>query len=493
MPAYNRRDIVFEDIGSRRELMVDDHLIWRMSGAVDLRLHRPVPREIALETDQPWEGDTCGYITVFQDDDKYLMYYRGSKAAATHAHASGKSPIVLARAESDDGIHWTRPEYGLHEFEGSKNNNIVFAGAEAERCGVHGFAPFKDLNPQCDPQARYKAIGAPGKNANQGLYVFQSPDGLHWTLVKDGPVITKGRFDSQDLAFWDSPRGEYRVYFRDSWRGEVRRFRDIKTCTSPDFIHWTEPEWLAYPGAEAEEMYTNQIIPYYRAPHIFLGFPTRYVDRGWCLNMENLSELKHRRMRADTDEPRSATALTDGLFMASRDGKTFYRWDEAFIRPGPQLKGNWVYGDNYQCWGVVPTRSSVENEPGELSVYATENYRRFPTRIRRYSLRMDGFASVHASGRGGEFVTKPIRFDGSKLLLNFATSAAGSIRIEIQDAQGAPFDHFRLEEAPEIFGDAVDQVVPWNEKADLCGLCSKPVRLRFVMKDADLYAFRFFG
>jgi hypothetical protein len=183
--------------------------------------------------------------------------------------------------------------------------------------------------------------------------------------------------------------------------------------------------------------------------------------------------------------------LTDGLFMSSRDGQSFHRWDEAFIRPGPQLRRNWTYGDNYQCWGILQTPSAIEHEPDELSVFATENYFRGPVYIRRYTLRMDGFASAHAPGRGGELITRPIRFDGDTLFLNFATSAAGSIRIEIQDAEGEAIENFRLHEAPEIFGDAIDQPVPWKQGASLGDLRGQTVRLRFALSDADLYAFRF--
>ena len=41
------------DIGSRMELMVDDYLIARMSGGAELRLHRPIPREVVLVTGEP--------------------------------------------------------------------------------------------------------------------------------------------------------------------------------------------------------------------------------------------------------------------------------------------------------------------------------------------------------------------------------------------------------------------------------------------------------
>ena len=105
------------DIGSRRELFVDRHLIERLDG-VRLQLHRPQPREVVLVTDKPWEGNTCAYYTIFQDGDKYRMYYRGShwdEQANKAAH-----PEVVCYAESADGVHWVKPQLGLFEFNGSK-------------------------------------------------------------------------------------------------------------------------------------------------------------------------------------------------------------------------------------------------------------------------------------------------------------------------------------------------------------------------------------
>ena len=213
-------------------------------------------------------------------------------------------------AESRDGIHWTKPVLGLFEFGGSKQNNIVWDGI-----GTHNFTPFKDANPSASAQAKYKALGYGEAKAGKGLFAFQSEDAIHWTLISETPVITKGAFDSQNLAFWDVVRGEYREYHRD-----FREGRDIRTGTSKDFLHWTEPEFLDYTPGRISELYTNQVIPYFRAPHLFLGFPTRYVDRGWTRSAEQLPRPEYRRLRGAKSR-REGTAVTDTMFMTSRDGK----------------------------------------------------------------------------------------------------------------------------------------------------------------------------
>ena len=480
------------DVGSRLELFVDTYLVAGMRGGAALRLHEPVWREEALVTDRPWEGNMCNYITVFRDEGKCRMYYQSwhtdfvpdeaGKTQTVHRH-----PLSIAYAESTDGIHWQRPVLGQFEFDGTKNNNLVWLGEGPQQYGVHGFAPFKDPNPDADEDARYKAVGADMARTKHNLYAMQSRDGIGWQLMSDEPVLREGAFDSQNLAFWDTQREEYRVYFRDFREGR----RDIRTATSKDFVNWTDSVWLKYPSAPDEQLYTNQILPYYRAPHIFVGFPTRYVERTWSPAIEALPQLEHRRLRAGVN-PRYGTALTDGLFMSSRDGQTFKRWPEAFLRPGPQQERNWAYGDNYQCWGLLETPSDLVGSPFELSFFATENHWRDDFSVfRRYSIRLDGFVSVGAPLSGGELVTKPLVFTGRHLVLNFSTSAAGSLRVALQGGDGTRIEGYSPEDCHELIGDELGRVVAWQSGSDLSALAGKPVRLCFELRDADLYAMRF--
>jgi len=160
------------DIGSRRELFVDDFVIDKLTGEAELRMHHPEPREVAIVHDAPWEGSGSGYHTVFQDGDLYRMYHRGSHLDVTPGKLnSGRHQPFYCYAESDDGIHWRKPELGIVEFDGSKENNIILEGL-----GTHNFAPFKDANPDCAPEARYKALA--GIKSEGGLFPFKSPDGI---------------------------------------------------------------------------------------------------------------------------------------------------------------------------------------------------------------------------------------------------------------------------------------------------------------------------
>jgi hypothetical protein len=480
------------EIGGRLELFVDDALVEALGGKASLRLHAPAMKEIALVTDCPWEGNMCGvYKTYFRDGDIFRMYYQAWNGIIVET--GGKmllksAPVRICYAESEDGICWRRPSLGLIEFNGSADNNIVFMGNGKDDRGVHGFAPYKDANPGCSPEARYKALGANASEWPLKLYALQSPDGIRWTMLQQEPVMTGGGYDSQNLAFWDAARGEYRAYFRD-FTGDF--FRGIRTCTSPDFLHWTQGEWLEYPGAPAEQLYTNQVLPYYRAPHIFLGFPARYIERPWSPSIEALPELEHRRLRARVSE-RYGAAVSDGLFMASRDGRAFKRWDEAFIRPGLRPVGSWAYGDCYQGWGLLETKSDVAGAPNELTMFATEGYwRGTANAFRRYTLRLDGFVSLHAPLGGGELTTKPFTFAGNRLRLNISTSAGGGARVELQAPHGRPLDGFGLDDCTEIIGDDLAFPVRW--RGDAGAMAGRPVRLRFVLRDADLYSYRFAG
>ncbi len=502
------------DIGSRLELMVDNHLVDRLVGAIDFRLHQPIPREVI----HPIEGeagveDSYRYMTVFRDNDIYRMYYGVLKVREGRA-VKGHERICMA--ESRDGIDWHTPRVGLFEYEGSSDNNIVWMEDDHERYGVSGFAPFRDENPDCPAEWRYKAVAEAGPRGKarlggNGLLAIGSPDGVNWSMIDPGLIVRPGSeisgFDSHNLAFWDAVRGEYRLYRRASFReGPLGVFRDVLTYTSKDFLRWEGPQRLSYPGAAPEQLYTNNIIPYFRAPHLFVGFPARYVQRPMSPAIADLPEVERRMalIRSSGVEPdfnnptgeggeRIGTTLTDTLFMSSRDGVEFKRWGEAFVRPGLRHRDNWFYPDNFQNWGIVTTPSAIEDAPDELSFYLSEGCRRpgRPNVCRRYTLRVDGFVSLHASAAGGEMVTKPLKFSGRELVVNFSASAAGSVGVELRDEHGWPIPGFGFGDGVELLGDALERRVRWKSGDDLSQMIRTPVRVCFRLADADLFSFCF--
>lgn len=437
-------------IGTRLELFVDDALIDEMTGDVTQHVHRPSPKEVVLVTDAPWEGNTSAYYTVFRDGSRYRMYYRGSHFDERTRKATHRE--VTCYAESEDGIHWTRPSLGLFEFNGSKDNNIVLDGL-----GTHCFAVFKDENPDCPPEAKYKGISRGRPRGQRGLYVFQSPDGIRWQLIRDEPVITEGAFDSQNLAFWNPHTKQYRAYHRVFLDG----VRAIMTSTSKDYVNWMEPVPLKYGvNAPVEHLYTNAVRPYPRAPHLLVGFPTRYLPK-----------------QGERVEP---------TFMASRDGVVFKRWlDPVIPESAPKDRGG--NRSNYMAWGLV----ELPSRPNHYSVYASEAYYTGPdSRLRRFEYRKDGFVSVRGGPEGGQLVTRPFLLDdlAERLVLNYQTKSSGSIRVAIESRDGKVLDGYGKNDCLPMNGDALREQVAWKSGADISALDGKVVRLRFFLEEADLYS-----
>jgi hypothetical protein len=449
------------DLGQRWELLVDDYLVDAVRNAT-LALHAPRRAEVVLVTDAPWEGPTSAYFTVLKDGDTIRLYYRGSVDGSDHSIDQ-----VTCVAESRDGIHFTRPNLGLIEVKGSRANNVVWKGVES-----HNFAPFLDRNPSARPDERYKALGGvkqPGRNWHQGetpggLYAFTSADGIRWRKLRDEPVLTQGAFDSLNLAFWDPARQRYACYSRIF----ANRVRAVQSASSADFLAWGEGTPNRYaPGVPAEHFYTSATLPCPDAEHLLLAFPMRFLP------------ARHK-------VPAHKTAgASDAVFMSSRDGVT---WDrpflEAWVRPGPDER-NWTDRSNMPAWGIV------ESAPGEWSMYISEHYRWPDNRIRRLVTPRHRLGSLHAGAKGGEFTTRPLVPGGRRLVLNYATSAAGAVQVEVQDENGRPLPGYALADMVPLFGDELDAVVGWKAGATLPALNGQPVRLRFVLQDADLFALRF--
>src|SRR4051812_3698187 len=442
------------DISTRVEMFVDDQLIDPAHRRdITLELQTPVRREVVLTTDKPWEGIFSAYFTILQDGPKFRLYYRGSGPVGDNSDRQ-----YTCYAESNDGIHFDRPKLGLHEFDGSKDNNIILSGIAS-----HNFAPFLDTNPAAKPDERYKALaGISGK-----LDAYGSPDGLHWKKLQAEPVMTKGAFDSLNLAFWDGQSKCYRAYSRYFDTGGYTGYRAIQSCQSQNFLHWNEPKPNHYAaGVAMAHFYTNATFPCPGAPHHYLSFPMRFVPE-----RKKIAEMKD-------------GGVSDAVFMSSRDGQNWDRTHlEAWLRPGTD-QHNWTHRSNMPAWGIVQTG------PDEFSMYVSEHYGWPDNRLRRITVRRHGFSSAHAGAHGGEFTTQALVFGGDKLVLNYATSAAGSVAVEIQDESGKPLSGYATADMKPFYGDELDATISWKTKKDISELTGKPVRLHFIMQDADLFSFR---
>ena len=449
-----------------REIFVDRYLIDTLKEA-SLKLNEPRNEGPVMKFDKPWEGAFSGYCTIIHDDDMYRAYYRGHPVAAR----DGSEREVTCYAESKDGIHWDKPTLGISEVEGSTNNNVILVDAAPMS---HNFSPFIDKNPEADPNQKYKAIGGVG---SAGLFAYSSSDGIHWQKIQEAPVFTEGKFDSQNVAFWSESEGQYVCYFRTLATVQDEWFRSVSRTTSPDFIHWSEPVAMTFGDTPYEHLYTQQTSPYFRAPHIYVAIGARFMPNRQVVSDEQAKTLGV--------NPSYYKDCSDAILMSTRGGSSYDRtFMDSFIRPGIGLD-NWVSRSNYPALNVVQT------SPTEMSVYLNEDYAQPSAKLTRYSMRLDGFSSITAPYEGGEFITKLFTFEGNELEINYATSAAGEIRVEIQDEDGQPLPGFSLEDSEVIIGNEIKRIVSWKGNTNVASINSTPVRLRIHLKDADLYSLKF--
>ena len=457
------------EMGSRLELWVDDYLIQRLEGAY-LELHQPRSAGIAIRFDQPWEGEFSGFPTIVKDGDAYHMYYRGL------APWTKGEPLVesTCHATSEDGIHWEKPSAGLIELLGSKKNNAVFIGS--------GFAPFLDTRPGVPHSERLKALkGPPRLQVDLGVRAYSSSDGIHWEKMKDDAVYSGDRLGS---IFWSSAEDQYVQYIRSDDKRSGEMVRSISRATSPDFLRWSEFEFIDFGRArptKEEQLYTVGVTPYFRAPHIYLALAARFLPTKRALTEEQCQALGRNPLGGGCENIADTAFLSTRASNSASIQRTFL---QGFVRPG-LAPSSWTSRTNYPGTGMIPTGK------GEISIYVQRDYGFKSNRMERLVLRTDGFSSIQAPYGGGELLTRLLTFSGKELVLNYSTSAAGGIRVEILDDSGVPVDGFKLADCPELIGDEIERVVRWNQVSDLSRLRGTSVRLRFVLKDADLYSIRF--
>ena len=449
--------------GKRIELMVDEYLIEEKK---NLSFRYQIPRDCGcvIPFEKQWESAGSLGLTVFEDSESIKCYYRGfpqpQSGGLPQAGADFDSRQTSCLSVSEDGLHFKPYPVNEIEYDGIKENNIVRMDMFC-----HNFAPFYDTNPNCKPDERYKAIG--GLLQQGGIHVFASPDGIHWHMLADGPVITKGAFDSMNQAFWNPNTGLYHCYSRYSWAPGIKyndytvenyykipgMMRAIQSCTSEDFIHWTDPVENEYALGHTDELYTNATHPIPGAEHIMVSIPMRI----------NLSRQKL------ADYP--IRGVSDAVLMTSRDG---VHWDrfvkDAWIAGDVEEEREWTHRNFITLGGII--------ERGDKFIfYSEKKYMWNDCGIWAYSVPKYRLMSLYADGDGGSFVTKPLHFESDRISLNYATSAYGYIRVTVRDADGNV-----LYASDDIYGNELSHTLTID------GLAGKEGRILVEMKEANLYA-----
>ncbi|WP_428938264.1 hypothetical protein [Fontivita pretiosa] len=466
-----RQDLI--DIGSARQLFCDERFIDAPE-RISIAMNPPAKLGPVLKPDRPWEDfRLTSYFTVVDDGKLARMYYSCFSHDQWNTPGAWDKHAYLCYAESTDGLHWDKPELGLVEFEGSKRNNILMPRI------VDGTV-FVD--PTAPPQQRYKMLHTIGPHG-VGLFVSCSADGIRFT-TPDKPV-SPWRPDSQQNAFYDQRLNKYVAYLRarpdmglqpkgrsvarveidqidQPWAGLTPQIVFAADDQDPDDVDFYTNACVKYPwGADA----------YFMFPATYHHFPKEYGNDGLLDSAAAFSRDGIVWQRPDR-RPYVPLGMTDD-------------WDAAFIMMGVGLvrRGKRIY-QYYN--GTDLSHGGTRKESKNVS----KDRRRWGW-MAAVQQRLDGFYCAQAAYEGGQFITPPIRFQGSRLVLNIDTSAAGSARVAITDASGAPIEGFAIDDCDKIMANDTDYEVSWRSRRDVSSLSGQPIRLRFQMRCARLYAMQF--
>jgi hypothetical protein len=440
-------------LGSAKQLFIDQRFIEKAEG-VTLVVNRPrVTGERLMVSEKPWEDLALGgYHTVIQDGDRIHLWYEAMDRR-------GGDGVAYAFS-SDGGATWNRPRLGLIPYQGSTDNNLVVYG-------IHGMHVFRN-RPDAPASERFCLfVGSPNK-----LYV--SPDGIHWNAQGKTPFLNLGKFaglDSQNVMFWDTRNRKYVAYPR-LWAGPL--MRTVGRTESGTLGDFPDPK-VVFSRDERDppglDFYTSAALEYPFAADVYLMFPAAYHH---------------------TPPPPQNDGPLDVQIAFSRDGITWLRPDRTpIIRRG--FDGQWDSGALYAGYGL-------SRHGDELSLYYSAYDVTHGAYVKRGYLggvlsraiyRLDGFTSIDADYQSGQFTTPLLVFSGDHLELNLDGSAGGSARVEILDRGGKPIPGFAAQQCDPIVGNSVAKRVTWGGKGDLTALRNIPVKVRFVMRDAKLYAFQF--
>jgi hypothetical protein len=486
-------------VNSEKQLFIDEKFIAESSG-VTLTMNPPQQMsEPMLVVDRPWEGFIGAYNTVLKEDGRFRLWY-------DVILPEGSSEIFrgIAYAESDDGIHWTKLNQNLIEFQGSKENNLVAPRLpDAPRGEMEGATVFIDTNPACPPEERYKLwtkmqrippediqLGKTG-----GLVAMYSEDGIYWQ-VYDKRVDT-AHCDTQNVPFWDDRLQKYVGYVRSRTETEGYQGRSVGRVESDDFQDWSETEIVFQaspedfrapvpPGCRDRigsyvDVYTNGCMKYPFAQDAYLMMPS-FLYHWDCKDIPNERQINF----PDTCDVRLLTSR-DGINWCYAGGR------KPFLRLG--------------AWGSLSSRM-IYAAPGVVRVgddlwhyYKGSNFDHSSqpdpkatakgSGLFRAVSRLDGFISADTPYEGGALTTPPLIFKGDQLTLNLDTSAGGILRAEIQSANGKPIEGYTLTDSDDHNGNSVSIPVRFQGKSDVSGLAGVPIRLHLQMYDCKLYAFQF--
>ena len=480
-----------QQVGSDKQLFID-HRFIESSESITLVVNPPDKRpEAVLHSDKPWEAFKLIYFSVAEDDGVYKMWYQ-----AFDKDQWGGGRPRLCYAVSQDGLNWEKPNLGLVEFQGSKDNNILLEDQKLA---------FVFIDPNGGAEERYKMI----YQGTEGARVGTSSGGFHWELSSED--LSRIRGDTQKQGWWDHRLNKYVVYLKASFKEEnaplypfvkpidsnppvvapklMRPSRALGRLEMDDLTKpWPDDQTQTVLTADEHDppdsdIYHHNVYPYPYASDSYFMFPFTYQH--------------FREGESDVGND----GLNDVQFCASRDGIHWMRYDrKPYISRG--LPGEPDYGDTHAKPFHI-RRGNYLYQYRMAWPWTHGGFRRLSEEERRdranwgrgyYGVvvqRLDGFVSADAAYTGGWLLTPPMVFQGDHLELNIDVAAMGEARVEVQDEQGQPVPEFTLDDCDRVLFNDVAYTVKWKGNADISALAGRPVRLRIAMRSAKLYAFQF--
>ena len=488
-------------LGSRKFLFLDGRIAASSSG---IRFVPHPPTRAGKVIDQ-----LRGHMSVVEDDQGLLrIYYQGPDNS-------------LAVMTSRDGIHWEEPDLGRGEYKGKRN--IVLR----ESVGLGNV--FIDRN--APPESRYKYVSGVRKEA---IFVFSSHDGLDFHRFPT-PALPFAS-GSQSATYYDDQRQLY-VSLNRSGYGETiggltrRRFvrSEVKDLFSPwPFTHvsgqmtreagqkervqsdrldpWfldngplTPPgfgidlptgfatdETFDPPGTD---VYVTDAVKYPWAPDAYMAFPSIYFHYN--------NDGPATRQALGKQDRKRGSGVVEVQLATSRDGLSWTRY------PRPAYAGIDDGGTNtehelFMVAGLVRRGNEIwqflTGHPGNGMNYHSSWVKNPYSPVYRMVQRLDGFVAAEADYHGGMLVTKPLQFQGKRLMLNINTGAVGYAQVGFEDAEGKPIPGFSVDDCIYINGDFIATPVEWmKRRSDISSLAGRTVRLVFRMRSAQLYAMQFTG
>lgn len=495
------------DVGDRKQLFTDRRFLGSFRN-MTMTVNPPEKREIVMRPLEGEDGFHFLVMSVLEVGDEYWMYY-GTFRTDLPEEVKGYNRHVTRLAISKDGINWERPGLDLIDIGKGKDNNIVMTGAmgiffidpKASDGYPYAWVGHMSERPEWD-QSR-GTVYREGIGHQGAIYLCRSRDGRKW--VRHPRPILPFSCDTRNQGLYDPNIDRYVAYLRARPGGAgsraVARAESATLATA-----WPFKKSATRPADEnglyaqiLEELpivmqtddrdppgtglYSPNVHVYPYAERVYLAFPENYRVRD---DIDSFGR-DQRGAKGTVNEGPLDIALA-----VSRDGVDWFRYRTPYVRLGRmgEIDGGTMY------MGVGMIRKG--DELWQYSTVSPHTHHGFFKRlagtdggIRRLVQRLDGFVSVDVGADGGEVVTPLITFDGDRLQINVDCSAAGEVWVELLDEERRPIPGFTRADAVSVDMNGVAQEVWWKTGPDVSRLAGKPVRVRFDMRSAKLFAFQF--